>query len=91
MSANRSLPNLQCGNMVGELNETHVGRIPHDVDMIVRIDNVGYENVNLPFLWRTFQAESPYRFTVGYHIGDNLGFATSGPNRFINLSTGPGS
>lgn len=75
----------------GGLNETHVGRVAHDAGMVLRIDTTGYQNVNLSFLWRTFQAESPDRFTVGYHIGDNLGFATSGPNRFLNLSTGPGA
>jgi hypothetical protein len=75
----------------GGLNETHVGRVAHDAGMVLRIDTTGYQNVNLSFLWRTFQAESPDRFTVGYHIGDNLGFTTSGPDRFLNLSTGPGS
>lgn len=75
----------------GGLNETHVGRVAHDAGMVLRIDTTGYQNVNLSFLWRTFQAESPDRFTVGYHIGDNLGFTTSGPNRFLNLSSGPNS
>ncbi len=75
----------------GGLNETHVGRVAHDAGMVLRIDTTGYQNVNLSFLWRTFQAESPDRFTVGYHLGDNLGFTTSGPNRFLNLSTGPGA
>jgi hypothetical protein len=75
----------------GGANETHVGRVSHDAGMVLRIDTTGYENVNLSFIWRTFQAESPDRFTVGYHVGDDLGFAPVGPNRFLTLTSGPGA
>ncbi len=75
----------------GGANETHTGRVSHDSGMVLRIDTTGYENISLSFNWRTFQAESPDKFTVGYHLGDNLGFTTSGPNRFLNLTSGAGA
>lgn len=75
----------------GGANETHVGRVSHDSGMVLRIDTTGYENVSLSFNWRTFQAESPDKFTVGYHLGDNLGFTTSGANRYLTLTSGAGA
>jgi hypothetical protein len=87
-SINNALAVQQYG---GGFNETHVGRVSHDAGMVLRIDTSGYQNVSLSFLWRTFQAETPDRFKVGYHIGDDLGFSTAGANRFLSLTSGPGS
>jgi hypothetical protein len=70
----------------GGTNQTPVGRFEDDAGIVLRVDTTGYANVNLSFSWRTFLAETTDRFTVGYHVGDNLGFATSGVNRYRDLS-----
>lgn len=54
-------------------NETPVGRFEDDGGLIFRIDTTGYSQIVLEFDWRTFAAASDGRFTVGYHVGDNLG------------------
>jgi hypothetical protein len=75
----------------GAGNNTPVGRFEDDAGLVLRVDTTGYENVNLSFDWRTFLAETSDRFTVGYHVGDDLGFATSGPDRYRTLTSGSGS
>jgi hypothetical protein len=69
----------------GSGDATPVGRFEDDAGLVLRIDTTGYENVNLAFDWRTFLAESSDRFTVGYHVGDDLGFDTSA-NRYRDLT-----
>ena len=69
----------------GSGNNTPVGRFEDDAGIVLRINTTGYENVNLTFDWRTFLAETTDRFTVGYHVGDNLGFDT-GANRYRDLT-----
>lgn len=70
----------------GGTDLTPVGRFEDDAGIVLRVDTTGYMNVNLSFSWRTFLAETGDRFTVGYYLGDDLGFATSGPNRYLDLS-----
>ena len=81
--------NLVVQEFGGIGNQTHVARFAHDSGIVLRIDTTGYSDVNLSFMWRMFEASTPDRFTAGYHIGDDLGFSTSGPNRYLNLTSGP--
>jgi PEP-CTERM motif len=83
--------NLVVQEFGGGINQTHVARFAHDSGIVLRIDTTGYYNVNLSFMWRMFEASTPDRFTAGYHVGDDLGFTTSGPNRYLNLTSGPNS
>jgi hypothetical protein len=84
-------PNLVVQEFGGYANQSHVARFAHDTGIVLRIDTTGYTDVNLSFLWRMFEADSPDRFTVGYHLGDDLGFSTSGTNRYLNLTSGAGA
>lgn len=70
----------------GGTDQTPVGRFADDAGIVLRVDTTGYTDVNLSFIWRTFLAETPDKFTVGYHVGDDLGFATTGANRYRDLS-----
>ena len=53
----------------GGSNNSHVGRFEDDAGIFFHISTLGYSDATLDFDWRTFQAETPDKFTAGYYTG----------------------
>jgi hypothetical protein len=74
------------GTLGGITNNTPLGMFEDDAGLLFNVSTLGYSDITLNFDWRTFNAESNDRITVGYFVGSLPSFDSS---RALDLSSGP--
>jgi hypothetical protein len=73
------------GTLGGIANNTPLGMFEDDAGLLLNVSTLGYSNITLSFDWRTFNAESADKVTVGYFVGTLPTFA---PDRTLDLTSG---
>jgi hypothetical protein len=65
------------GTQGGVTNNTPLGMFEDDAGLLFNVSTLGYSDITLSFDWRTFNAESNDKVTVGYFIGNLPAFGSS--------------
>jgi hypothetical protein len=74
------------GTLGGISNNTPLGMFEDDAGLLFNVSTLGYGDITLQFDWRTFNAESNDRVTVGYFVGSLPSFDSG---RALDLTSGP--